>query len=73
MEKEIIVLPNHLYNPIFVSGLSQPLEAVAEILDEQNRPEHALALRDAKTICEVFSKVILEKSAELFVPEKTAC
>ncbi len=65
--KKQIVLPNILLNPVFVNGLREPLEAVAEILDEQRKESFALALRNAATICETFSVVNLEKSAELAV------
>ena len=34
-------------NPVYVEGLLEPLEDIAEILELQNRPEHALAIRVA--------------------------
>jgi hypothetical protein len=61
-----IILPPHLLLPIYVSGLREPLEAVAEILDEQGKGIYADALRDAATICEAFAEISLEKTASLF-------
>lgn len=66
LQTKMIVLPNHLSNPVFVKGLRQPLEAVAEILDEQGHGHYALSLRDAATVCETFAKVCLEKSDTLY-------
>ncbi len=60
-----IILPNLLLNPVYVSGLREPLEAVAEILDEQDKHEFALALRYAATVCETFCEIHLTKSAVL--------
>lgn len=34
-------------NPVYLEGLCYPLEDIAEILDLQNRPEHATAVRVA--------------------------
>jgi len=34
-------------NPLYVQGLNFPLEAVAEILEQQNKLEHAIAIRVA--------------------------
>ena len=65
LPKTIIALPNILLNPIYVSGLDQPLLSVADILDEQNKPEYARALREAATACDTFAKVNLLKIAEL--------
>lgn len=65
--KESIVLPNLLLNPVYVSGLEQPLLSVAEVLDNQGvNPETALALRNAAIICTTFSKINLTKEAFLF-------
>lgn len=56
--QEIIVLPTLLENPAYVSGLDQPLELVADALDQDGKHEFALALRNAATICKTFAKVI---------------
>lgn len=61
----IISLPNILRNPVYVKGLNQPLQDVAEILDEQGKHEHALALRYAAIICDTFAEVNLNKNAEI--------
>lgn len=61
----LLVLPNLLLNPVYVQGLRNPLESVAEILDEQDKPEFALALRYAAQICEAFVAINLTKTARL--------
>ena len=58
-------MPNILNNAIYVAGLRQPLEAVAEILDLQGQYEHALALRNAATIAETYAAVNINKTAKL--------
>lgn len=68
-EQKVIVLPNLLNNPVYVAGLRQPIEAVAEILDAQEKYEHAMALRNAATICETFAEINLNKSAKLLTGE----
>lgn len=64
--KTLIVLPNILNNPVYVDGLKQPLELVAEILDEQNKSLYALALRESCQIIDAFVKINLLKEAELY-------
>lgn len=64
---QIIILPKLLTNSIYVKGLREPLEAVAEVLDLQDKHEYANALRDAATIVEVFTKINLENTAKLFL------
>lgn len=60
-DKEVLVLPNILLNSIYVEGLSQPLDMVADILDEQDKSEFALALRYASIVCKAFCQInILE-------------
>lgn len=58
-------LPNILLNPVYVEGLEQPLNTVADILDEQSRHEYALALRYAATVCNAFVKLNITKEATL--------
>lgn len=60
-----IALPKILLNPIYVSGLDQPLEGIANELDKQGKSEYATALRYAATICRTFSEVCLTKEAIL--------
>lgn len=66
MSEQIIVLPNTLTNPVFLSGMNQPLFSVADILDEQDKPEFALALREAWTIIDTFNKVCILKTHKLY-------
>jgi hypothetical protein len=62
-----IALPKILTNTIYLDGLEQPLNTVAEILDEQGQHEHALAIRNAITIINVFTKVLIKKEATLIL------
>jgi hypothetical protein len=66
--KELIVLPNYLSNPVFLEGIDQPLNDIADILDEQDRHQHASAVRDALTIIQTFTKVNINKTHNLFTP-----
>lgn len=61
--KKILNPPHILRNAIYVSGLNQPLEEVAEILDAQDKPYHALALRNAAIICQMYSEVCINQTA----------
>lgn len=65
---EIIVLPNHLYLPACAAGIDQPLESIAEALDEADKLHHALTIREAKTIIDTFYKVCVFKTHELYIP-----
>jgi len=62
---KLICLPNLLLNPVYVYGLSQPLETVADILDEQGKYECALSLRNSATVVKTFSEINLTKTAKL--------
>lgn len=53
MEDVIVQLAN---SSAYMSGIHFPLEDVAEILDENNRPEHALAIRVAIEVCRRYEK-----------------
>ena len=65
---QVIVMPNLLNNSVYVTGLRNPLEAVAEVLDVQGKYEYAKALRDAATICETYAKVNITGEAKLQKP-----
>lgn len=60
-----IILPNLLMNSVYVRGLEQSLNTVADVLDAQDKPEFALSLRYAAQICEVFADVNLDKTAKI--------
>lgn len=60
-----IIPPSILLNPVYLKGMWQPLEDVAEILDEQGKHEHARALRDAITIIQIYTDVLVTKEAVL--------
>ena len=62
---KIISVPKLLLDPVYLRGLKQPLEDVAEILDEQDRHYHALALRETMTIIDVYRECLVEKKAML--------
>lgn len=57
--------PNILRNEVYVSGLKEPLLTIADILDEQDKPEYALALRNAAIICQMYVSVVIKKEATL--------
>lgn len=61
----VIVPPTYLNNSVYVRGLRQPLEELAELLDEQNKPSYARSLRDVATICDLYAAIVIEKSATL--------
>ncbi len=65
----MIVLPNLLYNPTFVAGLEEPLLAVAEVLEEQDKSEFAMSVRYAAIICKAFVKINLTKEDILYDPK----
>lgn len=67
-----LVLPKILLNPVFIRGMRQPLEEIADLLDAQDKPYHAKALRECATICDAFADVCLDKSATLLVEDKGA-
>ena len=52
---------NLLKSPHYISGLRQPLEQVADILDAQNKKEYAEALRFAAIVCILYADVVGEK------------
>lgn len=62
---DLLVLPCTHLNAVWVEGLRKPLEEVAEILDEQDHPEYARALRDAATICDAFSIINIKRTHTL--------
>ena len=64
----MIILPNHLNSGVYLRGLRQPLEQIAEVLDQQGKPAFARALRDAATVCDIFSKVLIEKKDTIYLP-----
>lgn len=61
-------MPNILNNSVYVTGLRNPLEDVADVLDMQGKYEYARALRDAATICETYAAVNIAKTAKLQEP-----
>ena len=55
--------PNILRNEIYVAGLKEPLLTIADILDEQDQHEYALALRNAAIVCQMYVSVVIKKEA----------
>lgn len=49
--------PLSVITPLTVHGLGQPLVDVAAVLHVQDRPYHALALREAAWVCEQVSQM----------------
>ena len=63
----LLVPPNYLTDLVYLEGLHQPLEEIAEVLDEQNRPHHALAIRDTIMIIHIYKEVLIKKNATLHI------
>ncbi len=59
LSKDLIVPPLLLQNPVYLAGLHQPLEAVADILDEQGQHEHAMCIRYAVQIVSIYHRVLI--------------
>lgn len=64
-EDTYISMPNLLMNPAYLEGMQIPLEHIAEILDDQDRPEHALMVRYAAHIVRAYTSVNVIKSHKL--------
>ena len=60
--KRIILSSVVLHNPIWVEGLSEPLLAIADVLEQQNRVIYADACRQAAEICQAFANTGLRKT-----------
>lgn len=60
-----ITLPNALTNAVYVKGLQEPLESVAQLLEADGKRNFARALREASTVCQAFANVNLLKEAKL--------
>lgn len=50
-----------LKSPHYISGLQQPLQQVADILDAQDKKEYADALRFAAVVCVLYADKVGEK------------
>lgn len=64
MPSSVLVMPKLLCNAIYVEGLAQPLNAIADVLDEQDRSEYARAIRASLSIVDYYTKVVLNKTHE---------
>lgn len=62
---KLISPPNILLNSVYLYGLRQPLEQIAEILDGQNRHTFALAVRNACNVVDIYTEVCVDKTAKL--------
>jgi hypothetical protein len=67
MKDSVLVMPKILCNSVFVAGLDQPLSAIVDVLEAQNRPEHARAVRSAMAIVDCYVKGTLDKTHEIIL------
>jgi hypothetical protein len=65
----LIVLPKILSNPVYVEGLDEPLQLIADILADQGEHNYARSLREAAIVCQAFSQVNLRKTHTLYKDE----
>ena len=62
---KLIVPPSLLTNPYYLRGLHQPLEEIADTLDEQDKHGYARALRHAAEIVRLYVILNIDKTGVL--------